>query len=93
MNYRPARRTIQKCVYEEEDKLRGAAPPCNLSVWEPRFEGLHGVGRPNCFQKGPAKAAVASATTSFHWQDPCLSTESSRGEKTPACLSVLGVAG
>ena len=43
---------------------------------------------------GPAKAAVASATTPFHWQDPSLSTEScSGGEKPPACFSVLGVAG
>ena len=31
------------------------------------------------------KAAVAPATTQFHWQDPSLSTESSRGEKT-ICL-------
>ena len=36
--------------------------------------------------KGPA-------TTQFHWQDPSLSTESSRGEKPSACFSVLGVAG
>ena len=26
------------------------------------LEDLHGVGRPNWFQKGPAKAAVASVT-------------------------------
>ena len=52
---------------------------------------LHGVGRPDWFQKGPAKAAVAPATTQFHWQDPSLSTESSRGEKPPACFSVPGV--
>ena len=38
-------------------------------------------------------AAVASATTQFHWQDPSLSTESSRCEKPSACFSVLGVAG
>ena len=29
----------------------------------------------------------------FHWQDPSLSTESSRGEKPSAFFSVLGVAG
>ena len=40
-----------------------------------------------------SKAAVAPATTQFHWQDPKLSTESSRGEKPSACFSVLGVAG
>ena len=39
------------------------------------------------------KAAVAQATTQFHWQDPSLSTESSRGEKPPTCSSVLGVSG
>ena len=38
-------------------------------------------------------AAVASATTQFHWQDPSLSTECSRCEKPFACFSVLGVAG
>ena len=38
-------------------------------------------------------AAVASATTQFHWQDQSLSTESSSGEKPSACFSVLGVAG
>ena len=38
------------------------------------------------------KAAVAPATTQFHWQDPSLSTKSGRGEKTSACFSVLGVA-
>ena len=38
-------------------------------------------------------AAVAPATTQFHWQDLSLcSTESSRGEKLSACFSVLGVA-
>ena len=55
------------------------------------LEDLDGVGRPNWFQKGSAKAAVAPATTQFHWQDPSLSTENSRGEKLLACFSVLGV--
>ena len=40
-----------------------------------------------------SKAAVASATTQFHLQDPSLGIESSRGEEPPACFSVLGVAG
>ena len=52
------------------------------------LEDLHGVGRPGWFQKGSAK--TASATTQFHWQDPSLSTESSTGEKPPACFSVFG---
>ena len=38
-------------------------------------------------------AAVAPATTQFHWQNPSLSTECSRCEKPSACFSVLGVAG
>ena len=39
-------------------------------------------------------AAVAPATTQFHWrQDPSLSTECSRCEKPSTCFSVLGVAG
>ena len=42
---------------------------------------------------GTEKAAVEQATTQFHWQDPSLSTVSSRDEKPPACFSVLGVAG
>ena len=33
------------------------------------MEDLHEVGRPNWFQKGPAKANVAQVTTQFHWQD------------------------
>ena len=40
-----------------------------------------------------SKAAIASATTQFFWQDPSLSTESSRQEKLSAYISVLGVAG
>ena len=32
-------------------------------------------------------AAEAPATTQFHWQDPSLSTESSRGEKPSAGFS------
>ena len=56
------------------------------------LEDLHEVGRPNWFQKGPAKAAVAQDTTQFHWQDSSLSTESSRCEKPPACISALGIA-
>ena len=43
--------------------------------------------------RGAAKAAVASATTQFHWQDPSLCTENSRGEKLHACFSVLRAAG
>ena len=54
---------------------------------------LHGVGRPNWFKKGPAKATVASATTQFHWQDQSLNKESNRGEEPSACFSVLGIAG
>ena len=54
---------------------------------------LHGFGAwlvPSGTSQG---AKVAPATTQFHWQDPSLSTESSRGEKPSACFSVLGVAG
>ena len=40
-----------------------------------------------------SKAAVAPATTQFPWQDPSLSTKSSRGEKPSACFPVPGVAG
>ena len=39
------------------------------------LEDLHGFGTPNWFQKEPAKAAAAPATTQFHWQGPSLSTE------------------
>ena len=57
-------------------------------------EDLRGVGRPSWYEKGPAKASVASATTpQFHWEVLSLSTETSRGENPPACFSVLGVAG
>ena len=28
------------CVYTINLEVRGAAPPCNLSVWEPRFGGF-----------------------------------------------------
>ena len=44
-------------------------------------------------KKGPAKAVVAPVANRFHWHDPSLSTETSKGEKTFACFSVLGVAG
>ena len=33
-----------------------------------------------------SKTTVAPATTLFHWQDPSLNTESSRGEKTTCLL-------
>ena len=54
---------------------------------------LHGVGRSDWCHQGPVKGTVAPTTTQFHWEDPSLSTESSRGEKPSACFSVLGVAG
>ena len=52
-----------------------------------------GFGGQTGIIRDQSKAAVAPATTQFHWQDPSLSTESSRGEKPSACFSVLGVAG
>ena len=54
---------------------------------------LLGVGRSDGAIRDQSKASVAPATTQLHWQDPSLSTESSRGEKPSACFSVLGVAG
>ena len=41
---------------------------------------LQGVGGLAGTIRVQAKAAVASATTQFHWQDPSLSTECSRCE-------------
>ena len=52
-----------------------------------------GLGGQTGTIRDQSKAAVAPATTQFHWQDPSLSTESSRGEKPSAWFSVLGVAG
>ena len=40
-------------------------------------------------KKGPAKAAVAQATTQFHWQDPSLSTESCSTVSWNAVLFLL----
>ena len=37
--------------------------------------------------------ADLSSLSQFHWQDPNHGTESSRGEKPPACFSVLSVEG
>ena len=39
------------------------------------------------------KAAIASPTTQFHWQDPSLGAESSREDKPYANVSVVEVAG
>ena len=52
-----------------------------------------GLGGKTGTIRDQSKAAVAPATTKFHWQDPSLSTESCRSEKPSACFSVLGVAG
>ena len=55
---------------------------------------LHGVWRPERCPHGPVnKAAVQPTITQIHWQVPSPSTASTRGEKPPACFSVLGVAG
>ena len=48
--------------------------------------GLNKVRWPGWIQKGQSKdAAAPSATTRFHWHEPSLSTESSKGEKPSAC--------
>ena len=52
-----------------------------------------GLGGQTGAIRDQSKAAVAPATTKFHWEYPSLSTESSRGEKPSAYFSVLGVAG
>ena len=70
-------------VVKDVNSGEGSGALCNLSVWEPRFCGL----------TWDWEVAVASAINQYHWQDPSLSTESSRCEKPSACFSVPGVAG
>ena len=52
-----------------------------------------GLGGQTGSVRDQSKATVAPATNQFHCPDPSLSTESSRGEKPSACISVLLVAG
>ena len=72
--------------------MKEAAPIVMAASGSLDLVDLHGVGRPGGLAQGPVKAAIASATTQYHWPDPCHSTKSSRCEKPSACFSALGVA-
>ena len=66
LDQKKERKILQHKFPFGDGDVMGAAPPCNLSIWELRLVDLHVVGRPNGFQKEPAKAAVATSTNQFH---------------------------
>ena len=80
--------TVPKWMFE----VNSLRVPKNLSICELRFGGLTWGWEAWPVPSGTnqSMAAVVPATTQFHWQDPSLSTESSRREKNLGLLLCAG---